>query len=95
MNVLHGFNKALHEALEKGVSGAVRGGRDSTPVLGLLGWVRNELDGSVLCEVEGDENAVNVFVDEVRRGPRFSRVDYVKSESVEAQPPGSVEFEIQ
>ena len=48
--------------------------------LGLGGWVRNEPDGSVLCEVQGEPSAVRVFAEQVRRGPGLSRVEDVTSE---------------
>ena len=33
--------------------------------LGLSGWVRNESDGSVSCEVQGSPSAVACFLDEL------------------------------
>ena len=34
----------------------------------LTGYVRNEYDGSVTCEVQGDEDAIDRFVATVRSG---------------------------
>jgi len=51
--------------------------------LGVGGWVSNELDGSVTCEVQGGANALLVFGREVRRGPRFARVDQVRTEELQ------------
>lgn len=51
--------------------------------LGADGWVRNEPDGSVCCEVQSDSATVEQFVAELRGGPRFSRVDEVDIESIE------------
>ncbi len=61
---------------------------------GLLGWVRNEPDGSVLCEVQGPADAVERFIDAVQRGPSFARVEDVAIESLEPTDPESTEFEI-
>ncbi|MBL4736088.1 MAG: acylphosphatase, partial [Flavobacteriales bacterium] len=36
--------------------------RDEAGRLGLRGFVRNEPDGSVYAEVEGEENEINEFV---------------------------------
>ncbi len=43
--------------------------------LELCGWVRNERDGSVLCEVKGPPAAVEQFVVQVRSGPAHARVE--------------------
>ena len=45
--------------------------------LELSGFVKNELDGSVYIEVEGDESHVNEFIEEIKKGPSWARVDQV------------------
>lgn len=40
----------------------------------LVGYVKNLMNGDVLCEVEGEEGLVNDFIKELRIGPTFSRV---------------------
>lgn len=42
--------------------------------LGLLGWVKNESDGSVLLEVEGEEKALAPFVNWLHNGPPMAVV---------------------
>lgn len=42
--------------------------------LGLTGFARNEDDGSVYVEVEGDEDAVNKFIEWCRKGPSQAKV---------------------
>lgn len=42
--------------------------------LGLTGWVRNEVDGSVELHLEGPRDAVDSMVDWCRRGPTAARV---------------------
>jgi len=43
--------------------------------LGLDGWVRNRVDGSVEILVAGDGAVVEELVSRARRGPTFGRVD--------------------
>jgi acylphosphatase len=59
---------------------------------GLTGFAHNEPDGSVLCEAEGPAAALEQFAAELRRGPRFSRVDGVAVAAVPLQ--GGVGFDI-
>ena len=40
----------------------------------LTGWVRNSMDGSVEMEVQGEDEKLNLFREEVRSGPILSRV---------------------
>jgi len=43
--------------------------------LGLKGFVRNKVDGSVYIEVEGLSRDVDEFVDWCSNGPEWARVD--------------------
>lgn len=43
--------------------------------LGLKGFVRNEGDGSVYIEVEGEESVLEKFVTWCKQGPRMAVVD--------------------
>jgi len=43
--------------------------------LNLKGFVRNNPDGSVYIEAEGDEENLNIFTDWCRNSPGGSRVD--------------------
>lgn len=45
--------------------------------LGLQGYVRNEEDGSVFIEAEGEESALETFLQWCHRGPPMARVDRV------------------
>jgi acylphosphatase len=51
--------------------------------LGLVGWVRNEADGSVSALLVGSEDAVSTMLDRLRTGPRFAVVSAVESEIAE------------
>lgn len=43
-------------------------------LLGLVGWVANEPDGSVRCVAEGPAWALRRFADDLREGPPGARV---------------------
>ncbi|MBL6615257.1 MAG: acylphosphatase [Reyranella sp.] len=51
--------------------------------LGLTGWVRNRMDGSVEALVVGEDQAVGQMIDACRRGPTMARVDNVDIEPVD------------
>ena len=54
-------------------------------VLGVSGWVRNRLDGSVEAVIHGTPEAVEALIECARRGPRkaeVSSVDVTPSEGV-------------
>lgn len=42
--------------------------------LGLTGWVRNRLDGSVEAVVRGKEDALKLIIAWAHQGPRMARV---------------------
>ncbi|MEP5613643.1 MAG: acylphosphatase [Cyclobacteriaceae bacterium] len=60
--------------------------------LRLVGWVRNEPDGSVVLEVQGDDAKVSQMIEWCKEGPTFSRVDQVLEEP--AEPISEKSFEI-
>ncbi len=51
---------------------------------GLVGWVRNLIDGRVEVLVEGDEEVLCYFIKDLWKGPRLSRVD--KLEIIKEEP---------
>ena len=59
---------------------------------GLTGWVRNEPDGAVVIDVEGDPAAIETFLAWCAGGPPRARVDSV--ETTAADPAGYEEFTI-
>lgn len=60
--------------------------------LGVMGTVRNERDGSVFIEAEGEEEILNQFISWCKIGPPHSVVTEVKIE--EAKPKHFHTFEI-
>ncbi|NVK17881.1 MAG: acylphosphatase [Methylocystaceae bacterium] len=52
--------------------------RETALSLGLAGWVRNRLDGSVEAVVQGDETAVDQLIKKCWDGPTAARVDLVE-----------------
>lgn len=43
--------------------------------LGLVGWVQNQRDGSVIVELEGAANYIDAFLLAIHRVPRFDITD--------------------
>lgn len=60
--------------------------------LGVMGWVRNADDGSVLVHAEGDETAVLELTAFLRQGPRGAGVAEVEVENV--KPEGHEQFAV-
>jgi acylphosphatase len=73
------------------VSGRVQGvfyrasARGEASRLGLSGFVRNEDDGSVYAEAEGDRESLDEFLQWCRRGPPHARVESVEASAGEVR----------
>jgi acylphosphatase len=52
--------------------------REIADKLGLKGFVRNEPDGGVYIEAEGDESKLVEFTAWCRHGPRLAQVDSIE-----------------
>ena len=65
--------------------------RQEAERLGIGGWVRNRLDGTVEALVEGDAPAVQEITDWARHGPREAEVRGV--DVAEASATGLARFE--
>lgn len=59
--------------------------------LGVNGWVRNCIDGSVEAHLEGDEAAMKALIQRMHEGPPSARVECVEVE--DAAPLGITGFE--
>ena len=62
--------------------------------LGVRGWVRNRSDGTVETLAEGEAEAVDRYLDRLRKGPLGSRVDAVEITDAEVASPQLSSFEI-
>lgn len=54
--------------------------------LGLDGWVRNRLDGSVELRIEGRASDLERFAGLLREGPPLARVEGITRNEVETDP---------
>ena len=62
-------------------------------LLNIKGWVRNEADGSVLIDAEGDDDALAQFIGWCKQGPQRAHVSHV---SVTEEPvAGYQDFTVQ
>jgi acylphosphatase len=52
--------------------------RDMAEEMGVNGFVRNEPDGNVYVEAEGEEKNLNDFLDRCRQGFKGAKVDRVE-----------------
>lgn len=53
---------------------------DEAEARGLVGWVRNRVDGSVETVIAGEHEIVDDMITACRRGPRGARVDNIAIE---------------
>lgn len=58
--------------------------------LGIKGWVRNDSDGSILVEMEGNDFAITEMEKWLRIGPPLAKVDFL--EIIEGNEKGHQEF---
>jgi len=49
--------------------------------MGLKGWINNERDGSVAAAVEGEKEAIDDWIEELKEGPRYAEVTRIDQES--------------
>lgn len=61
--------------------------RDKALALGVRGWVRNRLDGSVELLAFGDEEAVATLIAACRTGPPAAKVERIEVEPAEGEEP--------
>ncbi len=48
--------------------------------LGITGWVKNMSDGTVTMELQGEQSAIDLLTERIRRGNGFIRVDTLSLE---------------
>jgi acylphosphatase len=62
--------------------------------LGLAGWVRNRVDGTVEVDAEGPRPDLEAFLAFLHRGPLGAHVDAVDSDWLPAQGSAPFPFEV-
>lgn len=82
-------DSTLHRRVRAVVSGRVQGvwfresTRQEAERLGLTGWVRNEPDGTVMLEAQGQSDAVGDLLLWANGGPEDARVKALRWEEAE------------
>ena len=82
------------------ISGRVQGvgfrwfTREVADRCGLVGWVKNLPDGSVLCEVQGPLSPLEDFLEQLREGPAFARVSEIEAEDLPAMSSPEPSFDV-
>lgn len=62
---------------------------DQARALGVRGWVRNRLDGSVELAAYGENESVETLIAHCRTGPPAAKVERIEVEAAEGEgPPG-------
>ena len=80
----------MKQRLEARISGGVHGVnfrnfvKEKAQTLGLMGWVKNERDGTVAVVAEGEEENLKTFEKLLWKGPLFAKVTGVDLEHGEA-----------
>jgi acylphosphatase len=62
---------------------------DKARSLGIRGWVRNRLDGSVELLAHGEDEAVEALIAACRTGPPAAEVERIEVETEEGEGPPS------
>lgn len=60
--------------------------------LGVMGWIRNRLDGDVEGLFVGPEEAVDALVEVCREGPKPALIDEIKIEPAQGVTPARFEI---
>ena len=85
-------------ALRAVVSGRVQGvafrwsTQEKAGELGVHGWVRNRLNGSVECWLEAEPEVLDSMLKWLQRGPRMARIDGVQR--WDEEPQGEDDFRV-
>ena len=53
--------------------------------MAVKGFVKNERDGSVYIEAEAEDNIIKTFIEWVKKGPEWARVDEINVQEMPVQ----------
>lgn len=62
--------------------------------LNVVGYIENNEDGTVSVTAQGESDILNIFVEKLKKGPVFSRVDSVEVTTHARSQDSFSEFEI-
>jgi len=88
----------MKKAFSIHVSGKVQGvffrasTKQKADELGIKGFVRNERDGRVFIEAEGEEEKLSTFIDWCKQGPRHAHVEHCDVKEITFQSYTSFEI---
>ena len=51
--------------------------------MGLKGWITNQRDGTVEAAVEGEKEAIDDWIQQLKEGPRYAEVTRIDQEAKE------------
>lgn len=66
--------------------------KENADQLGVIGWIRNRLDGDVEALFSGDRAAVDALIELCREGPPLAAIDDVSVEPAKGITPASFEI---
>ena len=86
------------KAIKVRISGQVQGvffrvwAKEKADNLGVMGWIRNRLDGDVEGLFVGPEDAVDALVAVCREGPKPALIDEIKIEPAQGITPANFQI---
>jgi len=60
----------------------------------IKGQVRNMADKTVECIAQAEAQKIDVFLNDLKKGPLFSRVDQIDTETISTTPEQFIDFRI-
>lgn len=88
------------DAVEFKISGRVQGvgyryfAYRAALKLGILGWVKNMPDGTVLCQAIAEAGPMYAFREELRKGPTFGKVTELEETPLSPEVAVFTDFQI-
>jgi len=54
--------------------------------LNITGWVKNNFNKTVEIAAQCDEKSLEIFINELKKGPLMSKVDHIQQEIIDLEP---------